>query len=98
MLCVLLKKSLYWENILCIYFVDFVADSLVSYMVIIDRGSWGFVIRSCRQSIAVLSEEAFQVMAYISRLVSGIGPSGGDVLGIGGGIGMCIFVYGFVVP
>ena len=41
----------------------------------------------------MLSEEAFHVMAYVSRLVSGIGPGGGDELGIG----VCVFVYGFVV-
>ena len=41
MLCVLLKKSLYWGNNLCMCFVDFVADSLVSCMVMIDGGFWG---------------------------------------------------------
>jgi hypothetical protein len=63
-------------------FVDFVADSLVSCMVMIDGGS--FVIKSCKHGIAVLSEEAFHVMAYVSRLVSGIGSDVGDGVGIGG--------------
>ena len=39
MLCVLLKKSLYWGNSLSMCFVDFVADSLVSCKVVIDGGS-----------------------------------------------------------
>ena len=86
MLCVLLKKSLYWGNSLCICFVNFVANNLVFYMVMIDGGSWGFVIKSCKHGIAVLSEAAFQVMAYVSRLVCGIGPGGGKELGIGGGL------------
>ena len=76
-------------------FVDLVADNLVSCIVIIDGGFWGFVIRSCRHGMVVLSEEAFQVMAYDSWLVSGTGPGGGDGLWIGGGLGC---VYSFMGP
>ena len=67
MLCVLLKKILYCGNNICMCFVDFVADSLVSCRVMIDGGS--FVIKSCKHGIAVLSEETFHVMAYVSKLV-----------------------------
>ena len=45
--------------------MDLVADNLVSCMVMIDGGCWGCVIRSCRHGMAVLSEDAFQVMAYV---------------------------------
>lgn len=44
------------------FFVDFVAESLVSCIAIIDGGFWGCVTSSSRPDIAVLSEEAFQVM------------------------------------
>ena len=40
-------------------FVDLVAGTLVSCMVIIDGGIWECVTRSCRHDIAVLSEESF---------------------------------------
>ena len=55
-------------------------------------GFLGFVIKSCKHGIAVLSEEAFHVMAYVSWLVSGIGSGGGDGLGIGGGLG-CVYSF-----
>ena len=74
-------------------FMDLVAESLVSCMVMIDRGCWGFVIRSCRHSMAVLSEEAFQVVAYDSWRVSRTGLCEGDELWIGGGLGR---VYSFM--
>ena len=37
-------------------FVDLVAESLVSCMVITDGGIWNCVTRSCRHGIAVFSE------------------------------------------
>ena len=46
--------------------MDLVADSLVSCMVIIEGGFWGFMIRSCRHSMAMLSEDAFHVITYAS--------------------------------
>lgn len=60
------------------WLVDLVADSFVYCIVIIDGGFRGFVIRSCRHGMAVLSEDAFQVRAYDSWLISGIGAFGGD--------------------
>jgi hypothetical protein len=51
-----------------------VADNLVSCMAMIDGGAWGLVIKSCKPGIAVLREDAFQVMAYVVRLVGGVGP------------------------
>jgi hypothetical protein len=67
--------------------VDLVADNFVSWMAMIDGGSWGLAIKSCKQGIAVLSEDAFQVMAYVSRLVRGIGTDGGVELRVGVGLG-----------
>ena len=57
---------LYSKNKICMYFVDFVAESLVSCIVIIDGGFWGLVIRSCSHGMAVVSAKAFQVMIYDS--------------------------------
>ena len=74
--------------------MNFVADSLVSCMVMIDGGSWGFVIKFCKQGIAVLSDDAFQVMAYVGRLVRGIGPGCGAKLVIGAGLGYVYFGIG----
>ena len=85
----IIKKKLYWGNNLCMYFVDFVADSLVSCRVMIDGGF--FVIKSYKHGIAVLSEETFHVMAYVSRLVSGIGSDvdgGVDMGGLG-----CVYSF-----
>lgn len=67
--------------------MDLVAANFVSCIVIIDRGFRGFVIRSCRHGMAVLSEDAFHVRAYDSWLVSGIGTFGGDGFCISGGLG-----------
>ena len=67
--------------------MDLVVDSLVSCIVIIEGGFWEFVIRSCRHGIAVLSEEAFHVKAYVSWLVNGSGPFGGGRFCIGRGLG-----------
>ena len=67
--------------------MDLVADSLVSCRAMIDGGSWGLVIKSCKQGIAVLREDTFQVMAYVSRLVRGIGPGGGVEWDIVAGVG-----------
>lgn len=66
MLCVLLKKNLYCGNNFWIYFVDLVAESLVSWMVIIEGGFWGVVIKSCKHGMEVLSEEAFHVIAWVA--------------------------------
>ena len=52
--------------------MNLVADNLVSCMVIIDGGFWGFVIRYCRHGVAMFSEEAFHVTAHNSWLVSGV--------------------------
>jgi len=43
--------------------VDLVADSLVSCRAMSDGGLLVLVIKSCKQGIAVLREDAFQVMA-----------------------------------
>ena len=67
--------------------MDFVADDFVSCMAMMEGGSWGVAIKSCKQGIAVLSEDAFHVMAYVSRLVRGSWPGGGVELGIGAGLG-----------
>lgn len=83
----LLKNSLYWGKSFWICLVDFVADSFVSCMAMMEGGSWGVAIKSCKQGIAVLSEDAFHVMAYVSRLVRGSWPGGGVELGIGAGLG-----------
>ena len=65
-LCVLLKKGLYCGNKFYIYFVDFVAQSLVSCIVIIDGGLWGLVIKSYRHGMTVLSVKVFKIMIYDS--------------------------------
>ena len=58
----LLKISLYSGNRFCIYFVDFVAVSLVSCIVIIAGLVVVFVIRLCIFGRVVFRDEAFQVM------------------------------------
>ena len=93
MLCVLLKNSLYWGNK---YFVDLVAVSLVSWMVMIDEDCWGSVISSCRHGMAVFSEEAFHVIAYDSWLVSGGVSFDGGRFCVGG-VRVGIFFYGFII-
>jgi hypothetical protein len=59
-------------------------------MAMIDGGSEGFVIKSCKQGIAVFSEDALHVIAYVVRLVGGIDLGCGAELGIGAGLG---YVY-----
>lgn len=73
--------------------MDLVADSLVSWIVMIDGGLGEFEIKSWRQGMAVLREDAFQVVAYVSRLVGGIGPGSGVELGGGDRVG---YVYSFI--
>ena len=67
--------------------MDLVADNLVLCMVIIDGGFWGFVIRSYRHGMAVLSEEEVHVIAYDYWLVSESGPFGGGRFCVRGGLG-----------
>lgn len=50
----------------CIYFVDFVADSLVSCIAMIDGGVWEYVISFCKHDIVVFNEEAFHIIACVS--------------------------------
>jgi hypothetical protein len=59
-------------------------------MVMIEGGSWELEIKSWRQGIAVLSEDAFHVMAYVSRPVRGMGPGGGVEMEIGEEVG-CVY-------
>ena len=70
--------------------MDLVADSLVSCRAMSDGGLLVLVIKSCKQGIAVLSEEAFQVIAYVGWLVRGIGPGCDAELGVGAGVG-CVY-------
>ena len=67
------------------YFMDFVVNSLVSCVAIIEGGFLGFVIKSCRHGMAVLSEEAFYVIAYDFWFVIGSGSFGGGGFCVGGG-------------
>jgi hypothetical protein len=69
-----------------------VADNLVSCMAIIEGGLWELVIRSCRQGMAVLREEAFYVIAYDSWLVSGGRLVDEGRLCVGGGLG-CVYSF-----
>ena len=57
-------------------FVDLVAESLVSCIIITIGGVWKYVTRLCKHGIAVLNEEAFQVMMCASWLVSDVGGCG----------------------
>ena len=70
-----------------------VADSLGSCMMIIKGNFWGFVVRSCRHSMAMLSEEAFHVIAYVSWVVSGIGLFADDGFCVSEGLG---WMYSFM--
>jgi hypothetical protein len=67
---VLLNISLYFGNKFCIYFVDFVAVSLVSCIVMIV----GFVILSaiklCMFGKVVFKDEVFHVMMCVLWLVA----------------------------
>jgi hypothetical protein len=91
--CVLLNISLYCGNRFWIYFVDFVAVSLVSWMVMTAVFNCVWVIRYCRFGKAVLSDDAFQVIMLVSLfvlvfiVVVGIGT-----FGSGGG-----WEYSFIV-
>ena len=60
--CVLLNISLYSGNIFCIYFVDLVAVSLVSCMVMIVGLVVVFVVMLCMFGRAVFRDDAFHVM------------------------------------
>jgi hypothetical protein len=84
--CVLLKISLYSGNKFCIYFVDFVAVSLVSCIVMIAGLVVLFVIRLYMFGRAVFIDEAFHVMMYVLWLVVCIAWfCGTGMLGSGGG-------------
>ena len=67
--CVLLKINLYSRNKFCIYFVDFVAVSLVSYIVMIVGLVAMFEIRLCMFGKVVFKDEAFHVMLCVLWLV-----------------------------
>ena len=89
----LLKMSLYSGNKFCIYFVDLVAVSLVSWMYIIAVLLKDWFIRLCKFGRAVLSDEAFQVIMFVSWLVCVM------VLGVGTGMfgsgGGCEYAFMF---
>ena len=81
--CVLLNISLYCGNRFCINFVDFVAVSLVSCMVII---AGFFAISWWRFGRAVFSDDAFHVMMFVLCFVVWASwGRGGVILGSGGG-------------
>ena len=63
--CVLLNISLYSENRFCIYFVDFVAVSLVSCMVMIVKLVVVSAIMLCMFGRVVFSDDAFHVMMCV---------------------------------
>ena len=83
--CVLLKMSLNSGNRFCMYFVDLFAVSLVSWMCIIAVLFRELFIRLCRFGNAVLSDDAFHVIMFVSCSVSvlvlvvgvGVAESGG---------------------
>ena len=84
--CVLLKISLCFGNKFCMYFVDFVAVSLVSWIVIMAGLFVVLDIRWWRFGRAVFSEEAFHVLIYVLWFVIWVNWAGiGGVLGSGGG-------------
>ena len=62
----LLNMSLYCENRFWIYFVDFVVVSLVSWMIMIAVFICVWVMRLCRLGKVVLSDDAFQVIIFVS--------------------------------
>jgi hypothetical protein len=66
---VLLKISLYFGNRFCIYFVDFVAVSLVFCIVMIVGLVVLSVIKLCMFGKAVFKYEAFHMMMCVLRLV-----------------------------
>ena len=81
--CVLLKMSLNSGNKFCMYFVDLLAVSLVSWICIIAVLVSELFIRFCRFGSDVLSDDAFQVIIFVSCsvavfiLVVGAGVTGG---------------------
>ena len=80
--CVLLKMSLNSGNRFCIYFVDLFAVSLVSWICMIDVLFRELFIKLCRFGNDVLSDDAFQVILFVSCsvlvfvLVIGVGAAG----------------------
>ena len=87
--CVLLNKSLYWENNFCKYFIDFVAKSLVSWKAI--RAGFGehCVMNLCKLERVVLRELTFHVINCVVWWNWGFCCSSG--VGIIGAF--CGFVY-----
>jgi hypothetical protein len=84
--CVLLKISLYYGNRFCIYFVDFVAVSLVSCIMMIVGFVVVFEIKLYMFGRVVFKDEAFHMMMYVLWLVVCISSfCGNGILGIGGG-------------
>ena len=67
--CVLLKINLYWGNKFWMYFMDFVNVSLVSWMIIIAVFICVWIMRPCKLGKVVLSEDTFEVIMFVSRLV-----------------------------
>lgn len=63
--CVLLKINLYFGNRFCMYLVAFVADILVSCIVMMAGSSGVLVISSCKFGRAVFSDEAFHVINLV---------------------------------
>ena len=80
--CVLLKMSLNSGNRFCIYFVDLFAVSLVSWICMIAVLFRELFIKFCRFGSDVLSDDAFQVIMFVSCsvlmfvLVIGVGAAG----------------------
>ena len=62
--CVLLNVNLYCGNRFCMYFVDFVAVSLVACMVII-AGLFVFDMSWWRSGSGLFSEDAFHVIMCV---------------------------------
>ena len=85
--CVLLKISLYFGKIFWMYLVDFVAVSLLSWIIIIDVLVCEFGIKSYMLGSAVFSDDAFHEMTWVLFLMFWIilGCSGGGITGGGGG-------------
>jgi hypothetical protein len=85
--CVLLKMSLNSGNKFCIDFVDLFAVSLVSWICIIAVLVSELFIRLCRFGSDVLSDDAFQVIIFVSCSVSVlILLIGAGVRGVGVGV------------
>ena len=89
--CVLLKMSLYSGNRFCIYLVDLVAVSFVSCMFMIAVFVGVLFMRLCKFGRVVLSDDAFQVIMLVLRLVSRFGLGVGVGM-FGGGWGMRVFI------